>query len=774
MLAAAALAGCSPVASPPGLLQGKGDGPAVVTPGSAAAALVSRLDPPAETDFIIRRTVPFGHRLQRWHVYPFTAYGRAKHQLRLRVLDRRMHGCVHVDLFAQDSRGRWGAPIDGADDNDGTLKLTIRSDRHRHYALVVGPRSRCGFLPRYPGRRARVLIGHERNRVLVPERGVVADLVIEPNGRAVLVSNDKQDRWRIERPLTLRGLGEAFAAEAWNFFATDNAGRRKWIKVKHWSPSVWVASERDGPTDAPRLAIQDGALDRVLLLDTPGTNAPGEGLLLVDAFADRSLPQSSFPVNLAAVAMVTAAPQRLDGVPVRIANLDGCDRRLSSCRQALGPDNQALPAGLTRAFRPLAYEPDEPSRYALTFGCKGYACSPSPEVTRYPIYLAHGFNSSRQMWTPVIEALLEASPAWRPMVTVEGNGDDKRYGGWIAADDVPGFRPLGERVEQLRRNLIRFLERLETGTELRVNVIAHSMGGLDARLLMGDERYNGADCGQPRCADDQGEPQACCYQGVPWRRRIASLTTLSSPHLGSAFADWSLEQLEGDVVDWLFRRTSEWIFGHAPEDHGPFKETLSHLSRTYARDSMQRNFPAPPTPARSYDWACALAASGGERCQVERYALGDGLSYVPPVRATGRPSAADLPRRDTWTGTQVLPRPTDQATVYSWAGQACFTGTCGQLVSASLALAHKILRARERYPNGEPAPNDGVVSQLSATRGIYMGLRNNDHFTWSLPASSQGEASIFDRVRGWIFGLRNAPPENFYLMWLDLLRLSGY
>lgn len=60
-----------------------------------------------------------------------------------------------------------------------------------------------------------------------------------------------------------------------------------------------------------------------------------------------------------------------------------------------------------------------------------------------------------------------------------------------------------------------------------VHIIAHSMGGLDARYLI---------------------------SRLGMAKRVLTLTTLGTPHHGSAFADWSIHRLEG-----MFRPLLEFI-----------------------------------------------------------------------------------------------------------------------------------------------------------------------------------------------------------------------
>jgi triacylglycerol lipase len=82
---------------------------------------------------------------------------------------------------------------------------------------------------------------------------------------------------------------------------------------------------------------------------------------------------------------------------------------------------------------------------------------------------------------------------------------------------VPWAAGVQVRSEQLRLNVLDILGK--TGAE-KVSIIAHSMGGLDARHMMVNDRNAGK-----------------------IHEKIAALVTISTPHEGSPAADWMLQNL---------------------------------------------------------------------------------------------------------------------------------------------------------------------------------------------------------------------------------------
>ena len=125
--------------------------------------------------------------------------------------------------------------------------------------------------------------------------------------------------------------------------------------------------------------------------------------------------------------------------------------------------------------------------------CDAPALGPDPAgaVTRYPIILAHGFMSDSGAFAKAAAVL-------------------RTDGHLVFAADVPPLAPVDVRAEYLAAWVDHV--RSEYGAE-RVNIIAHSMGGLDARWLVSELGYADA---------------------------VASVTTLGTPHWGSAVADTAL------------------------------------------------------------------------------------------------------------------------------------------------------------------------------------------------------------------------------------------
>ena len=121
---------------------------------------------------------------------------------------------------------------------------------------------------------------------------------------------------------------------------------------------------------------------------------------------------------------------------------------------------------------------------------------PAGEPTRFPIILAHGFNTSTTNF-------------WRFNDVDIALADD---GHVVTLGSVPPFDTPQVRAGFLADQVDALLE--ETGAE-KVNMICFSMGGIDCRWLVSPD-------------------------GLDYGAKVATVTTLSSPHRGTAVADAAL------------------------------------------------------------------------------------------------------------------------------------------------------------------------------------------------------------------------------------------
>lgn len=129
----------------------------------------------------------------------------------------------------------------------------------------------------------------------------------------------------------------------------------------------------------------------------------------------------------------------------------------------------------------------------------------------YPIILVHGLCPFDQIL--------------RPFSKLDNRDDDRfhyfrKIRSTLAANGFEAFHSrvswagsLARRASDLKREITRITDNFSKWP--RVHIIAHSMGGLDARLMI--VKYRMAD-------------------------RVASLTTIGTPHWGSSFADWRMKR----------------------------------------------------------------------------------------------------------------------------------------------------------------------------------------------------------------------------------------
>ena len=113
--------------------------------------------------------------------------------------------------------------------------------------------------------------------------------------------------------------------------------------------------------------------------------------------------------------------------------------------------------------------------------------------TRYPIVLVHGLGMK--------DTFFMKSWGWIDRIL-------RVQGYTVYKSNVDGFGTVESNAKQLKEEIGRILE--ETGAE-KVNIIAHSKGGLDAKYMI---------------------------QQMDMAKQVASLTTLCTPHKGSPIASF--------------------------------------------------------------------------------------------------------------------------------------------------------------------------------------------------------------------------------------------
>ena len=136
----------------------------------------------------------------------------------------------------------------------------------------------------------------------------------------------------------------------------------------------------------------------------------------------------------------------------------------------------------------------------------------------FPILLVHGVSRFDELWREALNVDNTADPDLDNLHYFKGIRTMLLKKGFsVFHSNVPWAAPVEERADNLNRNIVNLLA--DTGAR-KVNIIAHSMGGLDTRHMLFKDREKGR-----------------------IHERIASITTISTPHEGSPFADWGIKNL---------------------------------------------------------------------------------------------------------------------------------------------------------------------------------------------------------------------------------------
>ena len=127
-----------------------------------------------------------------------------------------------------------------------------------------------------------------------------------------------------------------------------------------------------------------------------------------------------------------------------------------------------------------------------------------PATPQNPIVLAHGLMGFDTL--QLAGSILPGVQYWRGIVAaLRANGVD------VITASVPPSASIEERALKLSEDIAKRADGRS------VNIIAHSMGGLDARYMIS--------------------------QLKPDNVKVLSLTTVATPHRGSAFADFMLDEI---------------------------------------------------------------------------------------------------------------------------------------------------------------------------------------------------------------------------------------
>lgn len=173
---------------------------------------------------------------------------------------------------------------------------------------------------------------------------------------------------------------------------------------------------------------------------------------------------------------------------------------------------------------------------------------PQPELlkTKYPIFLCHGYGA--------IGSVINSGPLHDPCMEIRGHGIPA-----IAPNIVPYAR-----IETRAENWVRLIRNFcKEHRYEKVNVVAHSMGGLDMRCAL--TKTNIAD-------------------------RVESLTTITTPHHGSSLADLILKapELLTEKLSVMF----DWFGDNMyPKTKSDALGSLEQLTRAYTTEVFNPDHP---------------------------------------------------------------------------------------------------------------------------------------------------------------------------------------
>jgi len=179
----------------------------------------------------------------------------------------------------------------------------------------------------------------------------------------------------------------------------------------------------------------------------------------------------------------------------------------------------------------------------------------------------------------------------------------RKQGHWVARTCVPAIESIAVRGQSLAPQIT---DVLAVAGAARAHVIAHSMGGLDTRYVIASLGLAG---------------------------RIASLTTISTPHLGSPLADVLLSATSGLAERGLAKTALAKVLGVSADQVTNFNAALTDLSEAHA---PVRNLALKVDPRVRYQSLAGFATlvnlpnfNGRDACTAQ----GDTKLVIPKNRA---------------------------------------------------------------------------------------------------------------------------------------------
>jgi triacylglycerol lipase len=293
----------------------------------------------------------------------------------------------------------------------------------------------------------------------------------------------------------------------------------------------------------------------------------------------------------------------------------------------------------------------EPPRVLGSVG-EGHVVDEPREVLGppYPIILVHGFSG----WDDV--GPVEYFFGIKDMLEADGND--------VTTPALPPYTGSDERALVLADVIDEVLRR--TGKE-KVHLIGHSQGGIDIRRV-------------------------ASHQGLDYASRIASITTISTPHDGTPVADLAEEAPDGvlnpagQFLGWLLGNLegeppsdAAWANDDNSDAWDPDLAASIHTLTTSSMHDLRLRMPMPPeVPFFTVAGVSNLRSLDNAACAASLWERGDRVDAVDPL---------------------LLP-----------------TGTYLSFTDGGDVL--------------EPTPNDGLVPVWSAREptGTFLGCVPADHF----------------------------------------------